>query len=110
MFYLHSVKYKYLKDLTYVINCQEKVEWIEEPVDKTVKQGTVDEVTFTCKLSVKGKKAKWYIRNQVCLLFKEICIYIFHVIISAQSYIKYKGLHVFVFFKMLKRFNELYFK
>ena len=28
-------------------------------------QGTVDEVTFTAKLSVKGKKAKWYIRNQV---------------------------------------------
>jgi hypothetical protein len=41
------------------------VEWLEEPVDRTVKQGTVDEVTFTCKLSVKGKKAKWYIRNQV---------------------------------------------
>ena len=44
---------------------QEKVEWIEEPVDRNVKQGTVDEVTFTAKLSVKGKKAKWYIRNQV---------------------------------------------
>jgi len=44
----------------------EKVEWIEEPVDRQVKQGTVDEVTFTCKLSVKGKKAKWYLRNQEC--------------------------------------------
>merc|ERR1719447_1242807 len=44
----------------------EKVEWIEEPVDRNVKQGTVDEVTFTAKLSVKGKKAKWYIRNQEC--------------------------------------------
>merc|ERR1711962_1531751 len=42
----------------------EKVEWLEEPVDQTVKQGTVSEVTFTAKLSVKGKKAKWYIRNQ----------------------------------------------
>ena len=27
--------------------------------------GTCDEVHFTCKLSVKGKKAKWYIKNQV---------------------------------------------
>ena len=44
---------------------QEKVEWLEEPVDQTVKQGTVDEVQFTAKLSAKGKKAKWYIRNQV---------------------------------------------
>jgi len=44
----------------------EKVEWVEEPVDRNVKQGTVDEVTFTAKLSVKGKKAKWYIRNQEC--------------------------------------------
>jgi len=42
----------------------EKVEWIEEPVDRTVKQGTIDQVTFRAKLSVKGKKAKWYIRNQ----------------------------------------------
>ena len=76
MFYFHSVQYKYLKDLTYVINCQEKVEWIEEPVDKTVKQGTVDEVTFTCKLSVKGKKAKWYIRNQVRFFLKKYMYYI----------------------------------
>ena len=38
---------------------------MEEPVDRTVKQGTADEVHFTAKLSVKGKKAKWYIRNQV---------------------------------------------
>jgi len=44
----------------------EKVEWIEEPVDRTVKQGTIDQVTFRAKLSVKGKKAKWYIRNQEC--------------------------------------------
>merc|ERR1719289_817500 len=44
----------------------EKVEWLEEPVDQTVKQGTVDEVQFTAKLSAKGKKAKWYIRNQEC--------------------------------------------
>merc|ERR1719150_2910079 len=44
----------------------EKVEWLEEPVDRTIKQGTVDEVTFTAKLSVKGKKAKWYMRNQEC--------------------------------------------
>merc|ERR1712012_1438161 len=28
--------------------------------------GTCDEVHFTCKLSVKGKKAKWYIKNQEC--------------------------------------------
>ena len=27
--------------------------------------GTCDEVHFTCKLSVKGKKAKWYMKNQV---------------------------------------------
>jgi len=44
----------------------EKVEWIEEPVDRQIKQGTVDEVRFTAKLSAKGKKAKWYIRNQEC--------------------------------------------
>ena len=46
-------------------NFQEKFEWIEEPVDKTIKQGSLDEVTFACKLSHKGKKAKWYLRNQV---------------------------------------------
>ena len=44
---------------------QEKYEWIEEPVDKSVKQGACDEVSFICKLSHKGKKAKWYLRNQV---------------------------------------------
>jgi hypothetical protein len=44
---------------------QEKFEWIEEPVDRNVKQGCCDEISFTCKLSHKGKKAKWYIRNQV---------------------------------------------
>merc|ERR1712180_277008 len=44
----------------------EKVEWTEEPVDRTIKMGTCDEVHFTCKLSVKGKKAKWYIKNQEC--------------------------------------------
>merc|ERR1719411_1314030 len=44
----------------------EKFEWIEEPVDKTIKQGSMDEVTFSCKLSHKGKKAKWYLRNNEC--------------------------------------------
>ena len=44
---------------------QEKFEWIEEPVDKSIKQGTIDEISFACKLSHKGKKAKWYLRNQV---------------------------------------------
>merc|ERR1719411_1326703 len=44
----------------------EKFEWIEEPVDKTIKQGSLDEVSFACKLSHKGKKAKWYLRNQEC--------------------------------------------
>lgn len=44
----------------------EKVEWIEEPVDRCVKEGTCDEVHFTAKVSVKGKKAKWYLRNQEC--------------------------------------------
>merc|ERR1712087_406062 len=39
---------------------------IEEPVDRQIKQGTVDEVRFTAKLSAKGKKAKWYMRNQEC--------------------------------------------
>ena len=34
-------------------------------MDRTVKQGACDEVSFSCKLSHKGKKAKWYIRNQV---------------------------------------------
>ena len=46
-------------------NLQEKFEWIEEPVDKKIKQGSLDEVTFSAKLSHKGKKAKWYMRNQV---------------------------------------------
>ena len=41
------------------------MEWIEEPVDRNIKLGTSDEVHFTCKLSVKGKKAKWYLKNQV---------------------------------------------
>jgi hypothetical protein len=44
----------------------EKFEWIEEPPNRSIKQGTVDEVTFACKLSHKGKKAKWYLRNQEC--------------------------------------------
>merc|ERR1719186_1206217 len=44
----------------------EKVEWIEEPVDRCIKEGTCDEVHFTAKVSVKGKKAKWYLRNQEC--------------------------------------------
>jgi len=44
----------------------EKFEWIEEPVDKTIKQGSLDEVSFSAKLSHKGKKAKWYLRNQEC--------------------------------------------
>lgn len=44
----------------------EKFEWIESPIDKKVKQGTVEEVSFTAKLSHKGKKAKWYCRNQEC--------------------------------------------
>jgi len=44
----------------------EKFEWIEEPVDKKIKQGSLDEVTFSAKLSHKGKKAKWYLRNQEC--------------------------------------------
>ena len=35
------------------------------PTFRTIKMGTCDEVHFTCKLSVKGKKAKWYIKNQV---------------------------------------------
>ena len=46
---------------------QEKFEWIEEPVDKTIKQG-IDEVSFSAKLSHKGKKAKWYLRNNVSIL------------------------------------------
>ena len=50
---------------SYFFGDQEKVEWIEEPVDRLVKQNTVDEVHFTAKVSVKGKKAKWYLRNQV---------------------------------------------
>lgn len=44
----------------------EKFEWIEEPVDRTIKQGLCDEVSFSAKLSHKGKKAKWYLRNQEC--------------------------------------------
>jgi len=44
----------------------EKFEWIEEPQDRSIKQGTCDEISFTCKLSHKGKKAKWYLRNQEC--------------------------------------------
>ena len=30
-----------------------------------MKQGKCEEVSFTAKLSHKGKKAKWYCRNQV---------------------------------------------
>jgi len=44
----------------------EKFEWIEEPTEKKVKQGKCEEVSFTAKLSHKGKKAKWYVRNQEC--------------------------------------------
>ncbi len=49
---------------------QEKFEWIEEPVDRKVKQGACAETSFTCKLSHKGKKAKWYVRNQVSTNFR----------------------------------------
>ena len=54
---------------TQVINWvfQEKFEWVEEPIDKKVKQGHCPEVSFTCKLSHKGKKAKWYAMNQVSI-------------------------------------------
>ena len=34
-------------------------------MDRQIKMGTVDEVRFTAKLSAKGKKAKWYMRNAV---------------------------------------------
>ena len=49
------------------VTFQEKFEWIESPVDQKVKQGVADEVSFTAKLSHKGKKAKWYCRNQVSI-------------------------------------------
>ena len=42
-------------------------------MDKTIKQGSLDEVTFACKLSHKGKKAKWYLRNQVRMYFCLFC-------------------------------------
>ena len=67
-------------------NFQEKFEWIEEPVDKTIKQGSLDEVTFACKLSHKGKKAKWYLRNQVrneFLFFPKVYLYV--VVICLQE-------------------------
>ena len=35
-------------------------------MDKTIKQG-IDEVSFSAKLSHKGKKAKWYLRNNVSI-------------------------------------------
>ena len=56
------------RKLTLFSVLQEKFEWIEEPPNRSIKQGTVDEVTFACKLSHKGKKAKWYLRNQVRFL------------------------------------------
>ena len=69
-------------------NFQEKFEWIEEPVDKTIKQGSLDEVTFACKLSHKGKKAKWYLRNQVRMYFC-FCffpkVYLYVVVICLQE-------------------------
>jgi len=52
----------------------EKFEWIEEPADRNVKQGACDEVSFTCKLSHKGKKAKWYCRNQECYKGKKFAM------------------------------------
>jgi len=51
----------------------EKFEWIEEPVDKTIKQG-IDEVSFSAKLSHKGKKAKWYLRNNECYKGKKFTL------------------------------------
>ena len=42
-------------------------------MDKTIKQGSMDEVTFSCKLSHKGKKAKWYMRNNVSIFFMHQC-------------------------------------
>lgn len=33
----------------------------------------MDEVTFSCKLSHKGKKAKWYMRNNVSIFFMHQC-------------------------------------
>merc|ERR1719273_2348705 len=49
----------------------EKFEWIEEPSDRSIRQGTCDEISFTCKLSHKGKKAKWYLRNQQTRTLKQ---------------------------------------
>ena len=59
---------RYSSSLILSTHLQEKFEWIEEPVDKKIKQGSLDEVTFSAKLSHKGKKAKWYLRNQVSIV------------------------------------------
>ena len=60
-----SLKRKISNPPLYLCVSQEKFEWIEEPANRNIKQGTCDEISFTCKLSHKGKKAKWYLRNQV---------------------------------------------
>ena len=58
-------------------------------MDKTIKQGSLDEVTFACKLSHKGKKAKWYLRNQVRMYFCLLCfskkVYPYVVVICLQE-------------------------
>ena len=78
------------------------MEWIEEPVDRQVKMGTVDEVRFTAKLSAKGKKAKWYMRNQVSSLPKQskISVYLFQSTDTFITKIFVLENHTLIFFSL----------
>ena len=42
-------------------------EWLETPVDVTVQEGKVEQITFSARLSEKDKKGKWFLRNEETL-------------------------------------------
>jgi len=44
-----------------------QVYWSESPKAKFVKQGEVEQVSFTAKLTVSDKKVKWSFQDQVCV-------------------------------------------
>jgi hypothetical protein len=44
------------------------VEWLEKLVDVNIQQGKSDMVMFTARLSEKGKKGHWFLRNEVSII------------------------------------------
>ena len=47
-----------------------EIEWLETPIDVTVKEGKSEKVVFSARLSEKEKKGRWFLRNLViCHIF-----------------------------------------